>query len=99
MRLIPTSACRHLSQARAQTGDASEVVSGGLFVAGCDGTKVLDDVDDEIALAREREVALTWRLAICPGWNDGSTVPVYEKTSDLTFLTLIGGTLTQCDPC
>jgi hypothetical protein len=26
--------------------DACEVVSGGLFVAGCDGAKVLDDVEE-----------------------------------------------------
>ena len=41
--------------------DACEEVSGGLFVAGCDGAKVLDDVEEtfhEVALAIEREVAL-----------------------------------------
>lgn len=42
----------------------------GLSVAGCDGAKVLDDVEetfDEVALALERKVALARRLAICLG--------------------------------
>ena len=41
--------------------DAREEVSSGLFVAGRDGAKVLDDVEetfDEVALAIERKVAL-----------------------------------------
>ena len=54
--------------------DACEEVSGGLFVAGCDGAKVLDDVEEtfqEVALAIECEVALARRLAIRPRPNDG----------------------------
>jgi hypothetical protein len=54
--------------------DACEDVSGTLFVAGGDGAKVLDDVEEtfhEVALAIEREVALARRLAICPRPNDG----------------------------
>jgi hypothetical protein len=50
--------------------DACEGVSGGRFVAGGDGAKVLDDVEttfDEVAIAREREVALAMRkLPISP---------------------------------
>ena len=41
--------------------DAREEVSSSLFVARCDGAKVLDDVEetvDEVALAIERKVAL-----------------------------------------
>jgi hypothetical protein len=49
--------------------DACEDVSGGLFVAGCDGVNVLDageETFDEVALAIEREVALARRRAMCP---------------------------------
>jgi hypothetical protein len=54
--------------------DACEEVSSSLFVAGGDGAKVLDDVEEtlhEVALAQEREVALARRLGICPRRNDG----------------------------
>jgi hypothetical protein len=61
--------------------DACEEVSGSLFVAGCDGAKVLDDVEEtfpEVALAIEREVALARRLAICPRPNDGLDAADFE---------------------
>jgi hypothetical protein len=67
--------------------DACEDVSGGRFVAGCDGAKVLDDVEemfDEVGVAIECEVALARRLAIYPRWNGGSTIPVSVKTSNRT---------------
>jgi hypothetical protein len=62
--------------------DAREEVSSGLFVAGCDGAKVLDDVEetfDEVALAIERKVALARRLAICPRRNDGLDAADFGK--------------------
>jgi hypothetical protein len=57
------------SQGADEVDACEEEVSGSLFVAGCDGAKVLDDVEEtfhEVALAIEREVALARRLAICP---------------------------------
>ena len=65
--------------------DACEDVSGGLFVAGCDGAKVLDVVEetfDEVALAIEREVALARRLAICPRRNDGLDAADFEMLDE-----------------
>ena len=65
--------------------DACEEVSGGLFVAGCDGAKVLDVVEetfDEVALAIEREVALARRLAICPRRNDGLDAADFEMLDE-----------------
>ena len=62
--------------------DAREEVSSGLFVAGCDRAKVLDDVEetfDEVALAIERKVALARRLAICPRRNDGLDAADFGK--------------------
>ena len=71
-----------MSQARAQTRwTPARKFSGGLFVAGCDGAKVLDDVEEtfhEVALAIEREVALARRLAICPRRNDGLDAADFE---------------------
>jgi hypothetical protein len=64
--------------------DACEEISGSLFVAGCDGAKVLDDVEEtfhEVAPAIEREVALARRLAICPRWNDGRPQPSGRRFS------------------
>ena len=61
-------ACRHLSQASAQTEmQPGKEVSCGLFVAGRDGPKMLDDIEeplDEIALAIECEVAVPFDLAV-----------------------------------
>jgi hypothetical protein len=66
--------------------DACEDVSGGLFVAGCDGAKVLDDVEEtfhEVALAIvEREVALARPLAICPRRNDGLDAADFEMLDE-----------------
>ena len=65
--------------------DAREEVSSGLFVAGCDGAKVLDDVEetfDEVALAIERKVALARRLAICPRRNDGLDAADFEMLDE-----------------
>src|SRR6516164_2170529 len=65
--------------------DAREEVSSGLFVAGCDGAKVLDDVEetfDEVALAIERKVALARRLAICPRRNDGFDAGDFEMLDE-----------------
>jgi hypothetical protein len=65
--------------------DACEEVSGSLFVAGCDGAKVLDDVEEtfhEVALAIEREVALARRLAICPRRNDGLDAADFEMLDE-----------------
>lgn len=77
-------ACRHLSQG-ADDVDACEEVIGSLFVAGCDGAKVLDDVEEtfhEVALAIEREVALARRLAICPRRNDGLDAADFEMLDE-----------------
>jgi hypothetical protein len=65
--------------------DAREEVSSGLFLAGCDGAKVLDDVEetfDEVALAIERKVALARRLAICPRRNDGLDAADFEMLDE-----------------
>ena len=65
--------------------DACEDVSGGLFLAGCDGAKVLDDVEEtfhEVALPIEREVALARRLAICPRHNDGLDAADFEMLDE-----------------
>ena len=65
--------------------DEREVVACGLFVAGCDGAKVLDAVEeafDEVALAIEREVALARRLAICPRRNDGLDAADFEMLDE-----------------
>ena len=65
--------------------DAREEVSSGLFVAGCDGAKVLDDAEetfDEVALAIERKVALARRLAICPRRNDGLDAADFEMLDE-----------------
>jgi hypothetical protein len=54
--------------------DAREEVSSSLFVARCDGAKVLDDVEetfDEVALAIERKVALARRLRFALGGMTG----------------------------
>ena len=64
---------------------AREEVSSGLFVAGCDGAKVLDDVEetfDEVALAIKCKVALARRLAICPGRNDGLDAADFEMLDE-----------------
>lgn len=53
--------------------DAGEKVPCGFFVARCDGTEVLDDVEetlDEIALGVEGKVAWTRDLAIGFGRDD-----------------------------
>ena len=74
--------------------DACEEVSGGLFVAGGDGAKVLDVVEetfDEVALAIEREVALARRLAICPRRNDGLDAADFEMLNEaVAILAFVG---------
>ena len=65
--------------------DACEEISGGLFVAGCDGAKVLDVVEEtfhKVALAIEREVALARRLAICPRRNDWLDAADFEMLDE-----------------
>ena len=62
--------------------DAREEVSCGLFVAGCDGAKVLDDVEetvDEVALAKSAKSHSRRRLAICPWRNDGLDAADFGK--------------------
>jgi hypothetical protein len=66
--------------------DTRENVSGNLFVAGCDGAKVLADVEEtfhEVALAIEREVALVRRLATCPWRNEGLDAADFEMLDRL----------------
>jgi hypothetical protein len=68
--------------------DACEEVSAGLFVAGCDGAKVLDDVEetfDEVALAIEREAALARRLAIYPRRNVGLDAADFEMLDEASL--------------
>ena len=74
--------------------DACEEVSGPLFVAGCDGAKVLDVVEEtfhEVALAIEREVALGRRLAIRPRHNDGLDAADLEMLDEaLAIIAFVG---------
>ena len=74
--------------------DACEEISGGLFVAGCDGAKVLDVVEEtfhEVALAIEREVALARRLAICPRRNDGLDAADFEMLAEaIAIIAFVG---------
>jgi hypothetical protein len=65
--------------------DAWEDVSGGLFAAGCDGAKGLDDGEetiDEVARAIARDVALAGCLAICPRRNDGLAAADFEMLDE-----------------
>ena len=72
-----------MSQARAQTRwTPREEVSSSLFVARCDGAKVLDDVEetvDEVALAKSAKSHSRRRLAICPWRNDGLDAADFGK--------------------
>ena len=47
--------------------DSREKVSGGLFVARCDSSELFEEIEeffDQIALAIEREVAMSFGLAV-----------------------------------
>src|SRR5262249_9910527 len=74
--------------------EAGEDVSGGLFVAGCDGANVRDEVEatfDEVARSRERDVALARRLAIGPRRNDGLDAADFAMRNEAVAIIAVVG--------
>jgi hypothetical protein len=71
--------------------DSGEEISGELVVAGGDGAKVFEFVEeafDEVAFAVEREVAVTWGLAIGFGWYHGGDFPAVKCVDE--WISVVG---------